>query len=190
MLTAVIGDDGDDDDDANDINQGNHQDGDDDNDDNDDDDVECKLEDGIDEEDDDHDDDIKLSSDGLIDVLEADMDNEEEDAILSNNADAALVQMIEMRRQGRKHGLMKAKQRELLIRTRAIDILEVQNCNLHFMYECVCVCVYIYVCVYVCTCMSVCVCECFLLSDPMKMSMNISLYCSRHIGREANLLLP
>ena len=56
------------------------------------------------------------------------MNDEEEDAMLlehSKNADAALIQMIEMRRQGRKHGLMKAKQRELLIRTRAIDILEV-----------------------------------------------------------------
>ena len=52
---------------------------------------------------------ISSEFNGLIDVLEADMDNEEEDAMLTT----MLTQhwwMIEMRRQGRKHGLMKAKQ--------------------------------------------------------------------------------
>ena len=44
-----------------------------------------------------------------------------------SGADAALAQMIELKKQNRKQGLMKAKQKELLIRTRAIDILEVSQ---------------------------------------------------------------
>ena len=48
-------------------------------------------------------------------------------ALHHSGADKALVNMIEMRKQSRKSGLMKAKQRELLIRTRAMDILEVVN---------------------------------------------------------------
>ena len=141
VLTAVIGDDGDDDDDDDDDaeNEGESVEEDEDEDEE----VECKLENGIDDDDEDSvsEEDIKLNSDGLMNVLEADMDDEEETTMLlqhSENADAALVQMIEMRRQGRKHGLMKAKQRELLIRTRAIDILEVSKrvCMSVCAYKC------------------------------------------------------
>ena len=46
-------------------------------------------------------------------------------ALHHSGADKALINMIEMRKQSRKNGLIKAKQRELLIRTRAMDILEV-----------------------------------------------------------------
>jgi hypothetical protein len=54
-------------------------------------------------------------------------------ALHHSGADKALVNMIEMRKQNRKSGLMKAKQRELLIRTRAMDILEVVNDELTFL---------------------------------------------------------
>lgn len=55
----------------------------------------------------------------------------------NEGADLALVHLIESRKQNRKVGLVKAKQRELLIRTRAIDILEVgvrRRIQLHTTY--------------------------------------------------------
>ena len=187
VLTAVIGDDGDDGDSIDEEGMKEEEEDEDDDDDDDDGNVECKLEGGIDEEDEEQEDDekdIKLNSAGLMDVLEADMNDEEEDAMLlehSKNADAALIQMIEMRRQGRKHGLMKAKQRELLIRTRAIDVLEVKTLVISQLY--------IYIYIYMCVC--VCVCVEILLIQGRPQNTYQDLYCSRvFIGCEVYLLLP
>jgi hypothetical protein len=68
---------------------------------------------------------IQLLEDEELDLGE---DNEEdlEDALVHvESADDALVQMIKMRKQSRKQGLLQAKRQEYIIRSRAIDILEV-----------------------------------------------------------------
>ena len=41
--------------------------------------------------------------------------------------DAALVAMIRLRQESRKQGLLQAQRRQLLVRTRAVDILEVKK---------------------------------------------------------------
>jgi hypothetical protein len=69
---------------------------------------------------------VKLLEDEDLDLGEDDEDLE--DALVHvESADDALVQMIKMRKQSRKQGLLQAKRQEYIIRSRAIDILEVTS---------------------------------------------------------------
>lgn len=73
----------------------------------------------------------QVTEDEVIQLLEdedLDLGDDEdlEDALVHvESADDALVQMIKMRKQSRKQGLLQAKRQEYIIRSRAIDILEV-----------------------------------------------------------------
>jgi hypothetical protein len=54
--------------------------------------------------------------------------SDEEEVLVHNEAaDAALANMIQMRKQSRKLGLLQAKRLEFIVRSRAIDLLEVTS---------------------------------------------------------------
>lgn len=94
-----------------------------------------------DDEEEDEEEDEVLSGEQAFDFLSTDFgmedgEDEDEDGLSakamhhmalqhSEEADGALVQLLSLRRQSRKRGLMEAQRNQLLIRTRAIDILEI-----------------------------------------------------------------
>jgi hypothetical protein len=72
----------------------------------------------------------QVTEEEVLQLLEEDGfdlgDDDEDDALAHvESADEALVQMIKMRKQSRKQGLLQAKRQEYIIRSRAVDILEV-----------------------------------------------------------------
>jgi hypothetical protein len=98
--------------------------------------MEGEEEGGDDDDDDEDEEDITLDEDAMFDMLaedtqdapdgrDIDDDDDESDTLQhTEDADGALVKMLEMRKQTRKKGLLDAKRIQLLNRTRAIDILE------------------------------------------------------------------
>ena len=98
-------------------------------------------EDEADDDEEDEEEDEVLSGEQAFDFLSTDFgmedgEDEDEDGLSakamhhmalqhSEEADGALVQLLSLRRQSRKRGLMEAQRNQLLIRTRAIDILEI-----------------------------------------------------------------
>jgi hypothetical protein len=72
--------------------------------------------------------DIMLDEESTMKLLEgSDSEKEDDDDsdVDEEGMDAALANMIQMRKQNRKQGLLQAKRQELIVRSRAIDILEV-----------------------------------------------------------------
>jgi hypothetical protein len=72
----------------------------------------------------------QVTEEEVLQLLEEDgfdLGDDDEDDVLAHveSADEALVQMIKMRKQSRKQGLLQAKRQEYIIRSRAVDILEV-----------------------------------------------------------------
>ena len=81
-----------------------------------------------DNEDSDGEEDILLDESSTMKLLEG-SDNESQDddvgAVDDAGMDSALVNMIKMRKENRKQGLLQAKRQEFIVRSRAIDILEI-----------------------------------------------------------------
>ena len=73
--------------------------------------------------------DILITEDNMFDMLEDDdQDLDMSDMIVHEGTpeqDAALVQLIELRKKSRKLGLLNAQKHQFLIRTRAVDILDI-----------------------------------------------------------------
>lgn len=79
-----------------------------------------------------NDDEVEIDEGDMFQLLgEADDENNDEDlrGMLQHGGtpeqDAALANLIELKKAGRKRGLLLAQKRQLLVRTRAVDILEV-----------------------------------------------------------------
>ena len=81
------------------------------------------------EEDEEEEEEIVLGGESALDLLAAE-ESDDEEAIKgmvlehSQEADGALMHMLEMRRQTRKAGLLEAKKKQMTMRSRAVDILE------------------------------------------------------------------
>jgi hypothetical protein len=73
--------------------------------------------------------DVMLGHDDMMSMLNTEgmdgLSDDEGEIAHHEGADAALAQLIQMKKQNRKKGLLLAKRQELIIRSRAIDILEV-----------------------------------------------------------------
>ena len=80
-----------------------------------------------DDDDDDDEADVKIDSNQALNMLLEDMQDDDDDDVEENFAasDAALASMVDLQKKSRKAGLLNSKRKELLIRTRAVDILEV-----------------------------------------------------------------
>ena len=86
------------------------------------------------EEDDEEEEDVLLGEESALNLLASEnSDDEDELAQLKGmlpvtqhgeEADAALIHMLEMRKKSRKAGLLDAKRKQMLVRSRAIDMLE------------------------------------------------------------------
>lgn len=85
---------------------------------------------GDDSEGEEEEEDVMLGHDDMMELLnteEGDDDDEDGEIAHHEGADAALGQLIQMKKQNRKKGLLLAKRQELIVRSRAIDILEVRH---------------------------------------------------------------
>ncbi len=137
VVSAVVGDDGDDGDDSEQEHDHDHDHSNDDMDkesDIDDDDEDASEDDEDASEDDEPQKDVVLEEDAALDLLASEQSDDEEElkqlkGMLpvtehGKEADIALVHMLEQRKKTRKAGLLEAKKKQLLVRSRAIDILD------------------------------------------------------------------